>query len=97
VDIVETADGIWVQVALPGVAADSIVVEIEPGAMTISAHRSFPVGSTKGECAARIHALEIPYGRFERRIGLPTQALTPSGRKLQDGCLTLMFSKKESS
>jgi len=97
VDVVETAEAVWVHVALPGAAADSIVVKLEPGAITISAHRSFPVGSTRNECAAHIHALEIPYGRFERRIGLPTQALTLSGRKLQDGCLTLTFSKKESS
>ena len=97
VDIVETADAVWVHVALPGAAAESIAVKLEPGTITISAHRSFPVGSTKSEGAAHIHALEIPYGRFERRIGLPTQALTLSGRKLQDGCLTLIFSKKESS
>lgn len=97
VDVVETAEAVWVHVALPGAAADSIVVKLEPGTITISAHRPFPVGSTRNEYAAHIHALEIPYGRFERRIGLPTQALTLSGRKLQDGCLTLIFSKKESS
>ena len=97
VDVVETAEAVWVHVALPGAAADSIVVKLEPGTITISAHRPFPVDSTRNEYAAHIHALEIPYGRFERRIGLPTQALTLSGRKLQDGCLTLTFSKKESS
>jgi len=97
VDVVETAEAVWVHVALPGAAAESIAVKLEPGTITISAHRSFPDGSTKSEEAAHIHALEIPYGRFERRIGLPTQALTLSGRKLQDGCLTLIFSKKESS
>jgi len=97
VDIVETADSVWVHVALPGTAADSIAVKLEPGAITISAHRPFPIGASESQCAARIHALEIPYGRFERRIGLPTQALTLSARKLQDGCLTLTFSKKESS
>ena len=97
VDVVETAVAVWVHVALPGVAADSVVVTLERGAITISAHRPFPLGSSESECVARIHALEIPYGRFERRIGLPTQALTLAGRKLQDGCLTLIFSKKESS
>ena len=96
-DVVETADAVWVHVALPGAAADSVAVKLEPGAITISAHRPFLLGSSESECAARIHALEIPYGRFERRIGLPTQALTLAGRKLQDGCLTLIFSKKESS
>ena len=97
VDVVETADAVLVHVALPGAAADSVEVKLEPGAITIYAHRPFPLGSSERECGARIHALEIPYGRFERRIGLPTQALTLAGRKLQDGCLTLIFSKKESS
>ena len=96
-DIIETADAIWVHVALPGASADSVAVELEPGAITITAHRPFPLGSSESECGAHIRALEIPYGRFERRIGLPTQALTLADRKLQDGCLTLIFSKKESS
>lgn len=97
VDIVETVDAVWVHVALPGVAVDSVGVQLESSAITICAHRPFPVSSSTGQQVARIHALEIPYGRFERRIGLPTQALTLSGRKLQDGCLTLTFSKKESA
>ena len=97
VDVVETADEVRVHVALPGAAADSVAVKLEPGEITISAHRPFPLRTSESECTARIHALEIPYGRFERRIGLPTQALTLAGRKLQDGCLTLIFSKKESS
>ena len=97
VDIIETSDAVWVHVALPGAAADSVTVEVESAAITVSANRPFPLGSSESECAARIHALEIPYGRFERRIGLPTQALSLAGRKLQDGCLTLIFSKKESS
>ncbi|MBI3527250.1 MAG: Hsp20/alpha crystallin family protein [Betaproteobacteria bacterium] len=96
VDVLETADAVRVHVALPGAAADSVVVELEPGAITISARRGFPLESSEGQ-PARIHALEIPYGRFQRRIGLPTQALTLAGKKLQDGCLTLTFSKKEST
>jgi HSP20 family molecular chaperone IbpA len=97
VDIVESADAVWVHAALPGAAADSVAVKLEPGAITISARRPFALGSSESECPVRIHALEIPYGRFERRIGLPTQTLALTGRKLQDGCLTLIFSKKESS
>jgi HSP20 family protein len=85
-----------VHVALPGAVAESVVVELQPGAITISARRSFPLSASESQLA-RIHALEIPYGRFERRIGLPTQALLLAGRKLQDGCLTLTFSKKKES
>ncbi len=97
VDVVETPDAVWVHAALPGVAAESVAVTLEAGAITISAHRPFRLCSSENECSVRIHVLEIPYGRYERRIGLPTQALTLAGRKMQDGCLTLIFSKKESS
>ena len=96
VDVIETADAVAVYVALPGAGADSVLVELEPGVITISARRAFPLGSSERHLA-RVHALEIPYGRFQRRIGLPTQALTLTGRQLQDGCLTLTFSKKKES
>ena len=96
VDVIETAEAVMVHVALPGADADSVVIDLEPGAVAISARRSFPLESSAAQ-PARVHALEIPYGRFARRIGLPMQALTLTGRELQDGCLTLTFSKKEST
>lgn len=96
VDVIETTDAVAIHVALPGAAADSIVVDLEPGAITVSAHRPLPLESDDRH-AARVLALEIPYGRFARRIGLPMQALTLTSRKLQDGCLKLTFSKKEST
>ena len=96
VDVIETADAVAIHVALPGAAADSILVELEPGAITVSARRPLPLDSNDSH-PARVHALEIPYGRFARRIGLPMQALTLTSKKLQDGCLKLTFSKKEST
>lgn len=91
VDVIESADNIWVQVALPGVDPGSVTVGLEPDALTVSARRSFPRG------AGEVRALEIPYGRFQRRIGLPLQALTLANKRMQDGCLTLTFSRKETS
>ncbi len=96
VDVVETTESVRIQVALPGATADSVVVAVESGAITISARRPFPISAPGAESGARIHALEIPYGRFERRIGLPTQALTLAGKNFEGGCLTLTFDKKES-
>ena len=96
VDVIETPDAVTVHVALPGADADSVRVETESGAITISARRPFPLESSEHE-PARVHVLEIPYGRFARRIGLPMQALMLTGRKWQDGCLSLTFSKKEST
>jgi HSP20 family molecular chaperone IbpA len=95
-DVVETADSVRVTVALPGVARETLKLGFEPDAVTVSARRAFPIDSNESECGARIHSLEIPHGRFERRIGLPMQALSLVEQRLHDGCLTLIFGKKES-
>lgn len=95
VDIVETGDAVHVHVALPGVAADSITLAFDAGGFTISALRAFPCR----EQGAHIHRVEIPYGRFERRIGLPLDdpysPLELARKTLADGVLTLTFIRKE--
>ena len=97
VDIVETSDAVSVQVALPGVAADSIAVTLDGGSIVVAATRSFPGGDRR----ARVHCLEIPFGRFVRRITLPAgltaHALELIGRSLTDGCLILTFRKMEAA
>lgn len=92
VDITETAEAIVLEMALPGVVPDSVVISMEPGFVNVSAFRAFPHGSSSG---ARIHRIEIPYGRFERRIALPTHALELRDRELAQGCLKLTLVKKE--
>ena len=91
-DILESADEVQVQVALPGVSADSITIALDPGGLTVSASRPFPCGGD----TVNIHRIEIPYGRFERQIGLPTP-LELVRKDLIDGVLTLVFKKKESA
>ena len=95
VDILETADVVHVQIALPGVTTASIAVTRETGAIAITAHRPFPRAADSGASGVRIHALEIPYGRFERRVPLPPQAATLIEKRFEDGCLTLLFSRKD--
>ena len=94
VDIVESGDALLMHIALPGVSADAITVGLDPAGITISAVRAFPC---RGE--GQIHRLEIPYGRFERHIGLPLgDPYTPLelvGKTLSDGVLTLSFRRKE--
>ena len=90
-DLVESGDALRVHVALPGVGAESVAIGIERDAVTISALREFPAS----EAGARIHRLEIPYGRFERRIALPMHALELTGRTLANGLLTLTFAKRK--
>lgn len=97
VDVVETSGQLRVTLALPGVLAETIELSREPNAITVSARRAFPVAASESERGARIHALEIPHGRFERRIALSTQDIHLVEQRLHDGCLTLIFSKKEAS
>ncbi len=93
IDVVETANHLRVTVALPGVAAETISLSEESDAITISARRTFPVAAAESERGARVHALEIPHGRFERRIQLSGHVFSLVEQRLQDGCLTLTFSK----
>jgi len=94
-DVVETANTLQVHIALPGVPADSIAVVMEPGGVVVSALRPFPCR----EVEAHIHRIEIPYGRFERRIMLPLgdpyMPMDLVDNQLVDGVLTLTFRKKE--
>lgn len=94
-DILESTDEVQVQVALPGVSADSITLALDPGGLTVSATRPFPCGGD----TLNIHRIEIPYGRFERQIGLPLGdpyvPLELVRKDLSEGVLTLVFRKKE--
>jgi HSP20 family molecular chaperone IbpA len=95
VDVLETQTGLEVHVALPGVAADSITIALDPGGVSVSALRPFPCRET----GAHLHRIEIPYGRFERRIVLPLEdpymPIELAARRFADGVLTLTFRKKE--
>jgi HSP20 family protein len=67
VDIHENSDGISLFFSLPGVAAEKIEVTLEPNALTVSAVRPITL-SGRGDSIVR--RLEIPHGRFVRRIPL---------------------------
>jgi len=85
VDLYETADGLTLCVALPGVAADELEVSLESGTVVVRGERAFPVEYQR----AIIYRLEIPYGPFERHISLPAGQYQLVDRRLENGCLTL--------
>jgi len=95
VDIMESAHEVRVEVAVPGVPADSISIALDPGGLHIAALRAFPCRDE----TMNVHRLEIPYCRFERHIGLPLgdpyAPLELVDKRLADGVLTLVFRKKE--
>jgi HSP20 family molecular chaperone IbpA len=76
-------------VALPGVEAQSLEIAAEDGVLVIAGERRAPAVQR----AAVIHRIEIPQGRFERRIGLPPGRFELAQRALADGCLTLALRK----
>lgn len=90
VDLFETDEELWIQVALPGVAPDRLQVAVEGGdTLVVAGERSLPLPPGAGT----IHRLELPYGSFERRIALPPGRYELGRRELALGCLTLTLRK----
>lgn len=87
VDIYESERDLIVCVALPGVNASQVEIAFDNELLVIAGERVLPAGS------ALIHRLEIPHGRFERRIALPAQRIALVRHELLDGCLVLTLSK----
>lgn len=88
-DIVETELELRVIVALPGVRPDSVRIGLDGSELSIVAQRAAPLATR----AMLVRRMEIPYGRFERRIGLPLSAPRLVEQELRDGCLVLIFAK----
>ncbi len=84
VDVVERDGTIVIRVALPGVRAEAIEVRSEGGSLHVLGRRA-----PGAEAGSTIHRLEIPYGRFERRIDLPAGHYEILHRDLADGCLVI--------
>ena len=89
IDILETERQVWIIAALPGVAPEAVRVEMQNDTLIIAGTRPLP-SRVKN---ANIVRLEIPYGRFERRIALNSSRLRLAERELSNGCLVLTFDK----
>lgn len=89
VDIVETDRELTILIALPGVRASDMDVLIDGGMLIVRGARALPTFSDRGV----IHRLEIPHGRFERRILLQAATLELVRREVIDGCLLLSLNK----
>jgi HSP20 family protein len=89
VDVFETEGALWFVVALPGVPVERVRIVIEDSTLIVTGERPLPLESREGH----IHRIEIPHGRFERRIGLPAGRFELRERDLSNGCLTLSLGK----
>ena len=90
VDIFESERDVLIVVALPGVESGDIEISSEPGGLVVTGARRLPAAAQGME----IQRVEIPHGRFERRIPLPATRWQLSRSTLVDGCLLLSLTKQ---
>ncbi len=88
-DVLETDDGLHITVALPGVEPRDIEAAFDDDALLVSCERRLP----RETQTASIRRLEIPYGRFERRIPLPPGRYALMQRHVENGCLVVRLRK----
>jgi HSP20 family molecular chaperone IbpA len=83
-----TPEGIMLHLELAGVDTRDIVIYLRTRHMIIMGNRTTPPGLT-GDCCV-FHNLEIPYGRFIRRIDFPIPIETRQHQhEMRDGLLTI--------
>jgi HSP20 family protein len=92
VDMLETDRAVLVLVALPGVDSDRVEAAIDGNDLVFSGTRVLPPEMQ----SAIIHRLELPQGRFERRVQLPAGRYSAVRRSTADGYLLITLKKSES-
>lgn len=90
-DMLETENEVLVLVALPGVDLDKTEAAIEDGVLIVSGQRILPAEVR----TAIIHRLELPQGRFERRLPLPAGRYESVRRSSLHGCLLVTLHKAQ--
>lgn len=83
-DIFERGPELTVCVALPGVAPENVEVALEGSWLRVAGFRRLKVTQR-----TVIRRLEIPHGRFERRIELPAANYAIEALETIDGCVHL--------
>jgi len=87
VDVYQNDEVLRLLVALPGVSPRQVEVALDDAGLLVRGERPMPALASR----AAIHRLEIPYGRFERRIPLPAGSYRLHERFFEDGCLMLVL------
>lgn len=85
IDVFESERELAIVAALPGVEPQDIEISIERDVLLVAGVRRLPAVAR----ATAIHRMEIPHGRFERRIRLPGAQWEVGRSTLVNGCLLL--------
>lgn len=88
-DVLETDRAVLVFFALPGVDPDRVEAVIEDDCLVVAGLRILPPELQ----TATIHRLELPQGRFERRVRLPAGRYSNVRRSMANGCLLITLDK----
>jgi HSP20 family protein len=88
-DMLETEREVLVLVALPGVNPVAVEAALDAGDLVVAGTRVLPSALR----TAVIHRLELPQGRFERRVRLPPGRYSAVSRSTVDGCLLITLQK----
>jgi HSP20 family protein len=94
-DMYETDEALVVVLDLAGVEPDKTEVHAEPHLLTVRGIRRERHSPEHPEEQRSYHALEIPYGRFERSVHLPPGVDTAEARaSYRDGLLEITLRKR---
>jgi HSP20 family protein len=89
IDMLETEREVLVLIALPGVNPDCVEAVLDASDLVVAGTRVLPPELR----TAIIHRLELPQGRFERRLRLPEGRYSTVRRSAVDGCLLITLQK----
>jgi HSP20 family molecular chaperone IbpA len=81
---------VLIEVALPGVPPERIEIIFAPGELVVRGERRLP----RRLASSTIQRLEIPHGRFERRLALPAGRWELVAQELANGCLQLLLARR---
>lgn len=90
VDVTEDGGQLVLTVALPGVSPEHVSLHLDDGGIVIEATRPPSVGTL----TAIVRRLEIPYGRFLRRVSLPPGTYELQEQLFHHGCMSLRLLRR---
>ena len=94
VDVRETDRAYEIDVMLPGIKKEDILIDLEDRTLTISGERK----TTKEEDSVKYHLVESSYGKFSRTLTLPNNINREAiDANFTDGVLRVTVEKSESA